>query len=291
MPSGTMAQQIALRIWSGRANGAPVAFHPTAHPAVHEANALGMVFGLRTVHLGSPVDLITPADVSAVREPIAALLVELPQRELGARLPAWDDLQALLAAARERGMRLHLDGARLWEAAPFYRRSHAEIAGLFDSAYVSFYKGLDAIAGAALAGPEDFVAEARLWQHRLGGRLVSIFPLALSARAGMDEFLPHMRRYYERARALGARLGALAGVTVVPDPPQTNTFHIYLRGPLERLEERAAAIEAEGNLRIFRRLAPSVLPGVVKWEFVVGEATFDFSDAEIADIVTQLVAP
>jgi threonine aldolase len=255
---------------------------------MHEANALGMVFGLRTLHLGSPVELMTPADVSAVREPVAALLVELPQRELGARLPAWDDLLALLAAARERGMRLHLDGARLWEAAPFYDRSHAEIAGLFDSAYVSFYKGLDAIAGAALAGPEEFIAEARVWQHRLGGRLVSIFPLALSASAGMDEFLPHMRRYYERARGLGAQLGALAGVTVVPDPPQTNTFHVYLRGPLERLEQRAKALEEERNVRIFRRLAPSALPGSVKWEFVVGEATFDFSDEEIVEIVAQL---
>ncbi len=63
--------------------------------------------------------------------------------------------------ARERGTALHLDGARLWDVhAPFYRRPYAEIAGLFDSAYVSFYKGLGGIAGATLAGPADLVAAA-----------------------------------------------------------------------------------------------------------------------------------
>jgi threonine aldolase len=76
--------------------------------------------------------------------------LELPQREIGGLLPEWDDLVAQAAWTRERGIALHLDGARLWEAAPFYERSYAEIAGLFDSVYVSFYKGLGALAGPRL---------------------------------------------------------------------------------------------------------------------------------------------
>jgi threonine aldolase len=290
MPSGTLAQQIALRIWCDRAGLATVAMHPTAHPVVHESQSLEFVQRLRVVHAGSAVRLMTPADVAALSEPIAALLVELPQRELGGQLPAWDDLLALVAQARERDARLHLDGARLWQVAPYYGRSHAEIAALFDSVYVSFYKDLDAIAGAALAGDAEFIAHARLWQHRLGGRLVAVYPLALSAEAGFDRYLPKMQTYCELAARIAGELSRLSGVDIVPDPPQTNMFHLYLRGTLETLTERASRLERERGVRPFRRLAPTALSNLWKWEFVVGEATTRFEPAQIAAFVEELVA-
>ena len=63
-------------------------------------------------------------------------------------------------------MALHLDGARLWESRPFYENArYAEIAALFDTVYFSFYKGLGGLAGGALAGPADVIAEARVWQQ------------------------------------------------------------------------------------------------------------------------------
>lgn len=290
MPSGTLAQQIALRIWCDRARLDTVAMHPLAHPVIHESQSLEFVQRLRVVHAGSRVRLMTVADVEALAEPVAALLVELPQRELGAQLPEWDDLLALVAAARDRGMRLHLDGARLWEAAPHYARPHAEIAAPFDSAYVSFYKGLNAIAGAALAGDAGFVAEARLWQHRLGGRLVALYPLALSAQAGFETHLPRMAQYRELARAVAARLAGIDGVDVVPDPPPTNTFHLYLRGTLEALTARAGRIASERGVQAFKRLAPTASPNLWRWEFVTGEATTAFEPGEIAEIVRELTA-
>ena len=268
MPSGTLAQQIALRIWSERAGIETVAMHPTAHPIVHESNALEFVQRLRIAPVGSALRLMTSDDLAALAEPASALLVELPQREIGAQLP----------------------GARLWEATPHYARPHAEIAALFDSVYVSFYKGLDAIAGAALAGDAEFIAEARLWQHRLGGRLVALYPLALSAEAGFETYLPRMAHYREVARAIAAALAPLEGVEIVPDPPQTNTFHIYLRGTSEHLKARAEVLEKERGIRAFRRLAPTVLPTLWRWEFVVGEATLDFTPAEIAELVRALVS-
>jgi threonine aldolase len=79
---------------------------------------------------------------------------------------------------------LHLDGARLWECRPFYGRDYAQIAGLFDSVYVSFYKTLGGIAGAALAGPADVIAEARVWQRRQGGNLVRLFPCWSETKGG-----------------------------------------------------------------------------------------------------------
>lgn len=201
LPSGTMAQPIALRIWADRLGHRAVAFHPTCHLELHEEGAYRELHGLRGVLVGNCFQPLTRADLDAVREPVAALLLELPQREIGGQLPSWEELEAQCAWARERGAALHLDGARLWECQPFYGRDYAEIAGLFDSVYVSFYKILGGIAGAALAGPSDLIAEARVWQRRQGGNLVRLFPYVLAARKGMAERLGRIDAYVAHAQA------------------------------------------------------------------------------------------
>ncbi len=129
MPSGTMAQQIALRIHADRTGRHVVAFHPTCHLELHEDKAYQRLHGLIGRTLGDGRGLLTLADLEGVREPLAALLIELPQREIGGRLPEWDDLVAQVAYARDRGAAVHLDGARLWESGPFYGRPLSEIAG------------------------------------------------------------------------------------------------------------------------------------------------------------------
>ncbi len=290
LPSGTLAQQIALRIWCDRRRNATVAFHPTCHLEIHESRGYAMLHGLRALLVGAPSRLMTVADVRAIADPLGAFLVELPQREIGAQLPAWPELVAICDAARATGAKLHLDGARLWEAAPFYDRSHAEIAALFDSVYVSFYKGLGALAGAVLAGDASFVAEARAWQHRHGGRLVTIAPLALSAERGFDENLGKMRAYRERAIAIAERLAAIDGVGVVPSPPQTNTFHVFLHGDKDELERRAHDYAATTNTFVFGSLAPTVDPATHKWEFVAGDATLEMPPADVERAVRAIVA-
>src|SRR5262245_16696539 len=226
MPSGTMAQQIALRIHADRRGRRVVAFHPTCHLELHEDKAYQRLHGLIGRTVGSSRELLTLADLQGVREPLAALLVELPQREIGGRLPAWDDLVAQIEHVRKGGAAVHLDGARLWESGPFYERPLAEIAALFDSVYVSFYKGLEGIAGSMLLGEEDVVAEARDWRHRHGGTLFQLWPYAASGLVGLRRWLPRMPAYVEHARAIGAELGLIEGVEVVPDPPQTPMMHI-----------------------------------------------------------------
>ena len=96
---------------------------------------------------------------TAEKTGLASLLIELPAREIGGQLPTWEELVELSELCRNQSIRLHLDGARVWQAAPAYGRSLFEIAALFDSVYVSFYKDVGALPGAMLLGSRDFIDE------------------------------------------------------------------------------------------------------------------------------------
>lgn len=290
MPSGTMAQQIALRIWSERRGIRTVAFHPTCHLELHEEKGYERLHGLHGRIVGDPNGLVTLADLEDVHEPLAALLLELPQRELGGRLPEWDDLVAQTSWARERGVALHLDGARLWEAQPYYERPHSEIATLFDSVYVSFYKGLGGLAGAALAADADTVAEARIWQRRHGGNLVTQHPFVVTAEAGLDSRLDRVATYVGHARAIAAELATVAGLEVVPDPPQTPMFHLHLLGDADGLAEAAISVAEERRVFLFAEPSATSSPRWQRHEVMVGETTLALEPAEVRELYVEVLA-
>lgn len=289
MPSGTMAQQIALRIHADRRGSRAIAFHPTCHLELHEEQAYQRLHGLTGVLVGGPRALITLDDLRAIGEPPAAVLFELPQRELGGRLPPWSDLEEQVAYVRGQGAAVHLDGARLWECLPYYDRTPAEIAALFDTVYVSFYKGLGALAGACLAGEEDVIAEARAWRKRHGGTLFGLWPNAASALAGLRKRLPLMPRYYEHARAIAENLRGIPNVEVVPDPPQTPMMHLHLRVDADAFLEAARRIAEEQGIFTWARTSDGETPGIRVVELTVGDATLGFTPDEVAGIVAQLV--
>jgi threonine aldolase len=290
LPSGTMAQVIAMRIWAERARCRSIAFHPTSHLELHEEGAYQMLHGLHGVRIGNPYQLLMRADLDGLREPVAALLLELPQREIGGQLPAWQELEAQANWARERGVALHLDGARLWECRPFYGRDYALIAGLFDSVYVSFYKTLGGIAGAALAGDADLIAQARVWQRRQGGNLVRLFPYVLSARKALAERLDRIASYVAHAQAVAAALAAIPSLTLLPNPPQTNMFHLFVRGERAALEGALLEVASETGIWLFHPLRPCQLSGHWMAEWVVGDASLDIpvdATASLMDMVVQ----
>ncbi len=289
MPSGTMAQQIALRIWSDRAGTHRVAFHPTCHLELHEQGAYRELHGLSSSLLGSRERLFTIEDLDALREPVAAILFELPQREIGGYLPTWDDLLEMTTWARNRSIKLHLDGARLWETKPFYVKEYAEIAGLFDTVYVSFYKILGGIAGAALAGPQDVIDEARVWQRRHGGNLVHMYPFAGSAQLGLDRYLPKMDAFHDKAVEIAAAITSVDGISVRPDPPHTNMMHVYMHGDSERLRAAETQIREETGVELFGYLAAAGTPDIATFELTVGDSALEFDGDEIRDLFSRLM--
>ena len=289
MPSGTMAQQIALRIHADQRRGSTVAFHPRCHLENHEDKAYQHLHHLNSVLVGSYHNLLTLADLEKVSDPIQALLLELPQRNLGSQLPLWDDLNAQAAWARARGAAVHMDGARLWEAQPFYQRPYAEICSLFDSVYVSFYKTLGGISGAMLLGDAAFIRQARVWMHRHGGQIIHQFPALLSARLGLRTRLPRIPDYVQRNLEIAHLLTQFDKISIIPRPPHTNMMHLALRGDRQKLEDAAYQIAIEKGIFSYYALGDTTLPDWHLWEFVTGDATLKLSLKEIEAFFAELL--
>ncbi|MEQ1564922.1 MAG: beta-eliminating lyase-related protein [Myxococcota bacterium] len=290
VPSGTLAQQVMLRIATERAGCPTLGFHPTCHLELHEHHGYSFVHGMRSRLVGQRHRALVRADLDAVREPLGALLLELPQREVGGELPPWHDLVAQVQWARERGVWAHLDGARVWEASAGYDRPLDEIAALFDSVYVSFYKVLGGIAGAALLSDADTIARARVWIGRLGGNLVSMYPMVLAARRGLRDQLPRVPGYLRRAKDVAEVLRGFAGVRVKPDPPHTNMMHVFFPAEPERLLDASAATALERGIALITAAVPTEVPGVCRAELVIGDASDDLTDQELREGFAALLA-
>ncbi|MCY9664178.1 beta-eliminating lyase-related protein [Paenibacillus alginolyticus] len=256
-PSGTMAQQIALRIWCDRKGIKKVAYHPLSHLEIHEEDGLKELHHIETILLGDKDRLIRLEDVLHMQDDIACLLIELPQREIGGQLPDYEELVAICTYCREKGIRLHLDGARLYEILPYYQKTAAEICELFDSVYISFYKGIGGIAGAILAGDEAFTKESKVWKRRHGGDLISLYPYILSASYYFKQRLPKMNQYYEEAKMLAGFYNQCHGIVTKPIEPATNMFHVHVDLPKEKLEPILIALYEETGIGLIHYVKES----------------------------------
>ncbi|MFE9697787.1 threonine aldolase family protein [Streptomyces sp. NPDC006270] len=296
-PTGTMAQQVALRCWAGRTGDATVALHPLSHPELHEGGALGAVSGLRTVHPTSGPELPSAAEVREFPEPFGTLMLELPLRDAGFALPSWEELTAVVEAARERDAVVHFDGARLWECGPHFGRELSEIAALADSVYVSFYKSLGGLSGAVLAGPSTLVEEARVWRHRYGGQVFQQYPAALSALLGLKRELPRLPAFVAHAKVVAGALAegfAASGVPwfrVRPEPPHTHQFQVWLPYDAEVLDEASVRQAEESGVTLFKRWSTSAAapPGVSFTEVTVAADGLEWTAEDVREAVAEFV--
>ncbi|WP_427914847.1 threonine aldolase family protein [Ramlibacter sp. MMS24-I3-19] len=289
MVSGTMAQQAALRVHCERRRSKAFACHPQSHLVVSENDAARRLHGLDATQVGDRNRLYSLDDLRGVRERFGALVMELPERSLGGAVRPWNEIQEIAAWTQERDVAMHLDGARLWETQPFYGIPLDQVTQPFETVYVSFYKVLGAIAGAALAGPKDIIDEARGWQWRHGGRLVSQYPLILSARQGLKRRLQKVPLYCERARQIAAVLSQLDGIEITPNPPPTNMMHVYVRGDRARFEQSATQLSLESGILLPVKWAATAAPGWSMFELSCGEGSLGLADDEIHQLFGRLL--
>lgn len=235
-PSGTMAQQIALRIWCDEKNMMKVAYHPLSHLEIHEEDGLKKLHNIKTVLLADKSRVIDLEDVTGMEDGVACLLLELPQREIGGQLPSFETLEQISKHCRIQGIKLHLDGARLLEVLPYYQKTASEVCELFDSIYLSFYKGIGGIAGAILAGGQHFIEQSKIWKRRYGGDLISLYPYVISADYYFGLRSDKMPQYYEAAKELASFFNSCHEVSTLPLVPVSNMFHVQFPHPKEEVE-------------------------------------------------------
>lgn len=287
-PTGTMAQGIAARIHAARTGQASIQLHPTSHLELHEERGYHFAHGLEGALIGAWALALTAADL---QPGAACAFVELPQRHNGGALPVWDELEKVKARAAALDLPLHLDGARLWTTRPFYAdRSYAEICTGFASVYVSLYKDIGALGGAVLAGDEAFIAEARLWQARFGGRIVSPVPMVPDALRLLDRRLDLMPAFVHRASTLAAALSGIEGVTITPDPPHVNMLHLRLPCDAPTAERARDAAARQTGVWLGNRFWALEGASVSSLEITVGEALLGQPDARLIDAVAVLAS-
>lgn len=293
-PSGVMAQQAALRVWAERKQCTTVALHPLSHPEQREMDALPMLAGLQTVHPTNAPRSPTAAEVRGLPTRFGTLMLELPLRDAGFVLPSWQGLCATVEAARDRGAAVHFDGARLWECSAHFDRDLATIAGLADSVYVSFYKSLGGLSGAALAGPADLIEQARMWQRRYGGLLFHQFPAVLSALAGLEHELPRLPQYVAHAATVAEAIAnALAPsvpeARIHPHPPHTQQFQLWLPWRAQALEAAGLELAEAQGVALFGKWHEPDGPGMAMTEVTIAASALEWTTAEVERAVAALL--
>jgi len=258
-----------------------VALHPTSHIFVHERSNYQLLGHFKALQAGDRYRPWVAADLAAIPDRLGAVGMELPLREIGGQLSPWEELEAIKLHARERGAHLHMDGARLWEAAAGYDRPLHEIAAGFDSVYVSLYKGIGGLGGAMLLGTREFVERAAEWFRREGGNVIHRSPYVVAAAMQFDARLAAMPDYFRRTRFLYQALRAHPIIRVNPAAPQSNMLHLHLPVPPERALAIRQALAEEHGIWMFNRIATAALPATSSFELYVGDNLLNASDDRV----------
>ncbi len=285
-PSGTMAQQIAVRIWCDLKGVKTVAYHAKSHLEIHEQDGIKKLHNINTILLGEKDRLFTLSDLKTIKEKPGVVLLELPQREIGGQLPEFDEIVEISKYCKFNNIAIHLDGARLLECLPYYHKTAKEICRLFDSVYISFYKGLGGIAGAILAGNISLCEESKIWKRRHGGDLISLYPYVLSADYYYELRKERMESYYKTAVHLAIELNNIKHFRTIPKTPVTNMFHIHINLPMELVEQLL--------ITIYNKTSVALKPGLIitnegcMMELATGDALNEISEAKLKEFLKSL---
>lgn len=237
MPSGTLANHLALRLLAR--HGRRVLVQRESHLYNDEGDCVQQLSGLTLVPLAAGRASFTLPEAAAeiagppdarVAIPVGAISIETPVRRMAGEAFDFGEMRRICGYARERGIGLHLDGARLLIESVYTGIAPAEYAALFDTVYVSLYKYLNAAAGAILAGPRALLDGLYHQRRMFGGGLPHVWPYAALALHYLDGFA---ERFAEAAGAcdrLLAALGEHPRVRVARPERATNVSRILVSG-------------------------------------------------------------
>ena len=324
-----MAQQIALNIHydaaisAGKHVDRAFVCHYSSHILIHEKDTCSHLLKMdpiivskkdNTVHqepisYADIVNKFNPTSSTISNNP-CAVIIECPHREIGGKCTPYEDLEKISEHCRQAGVALHMDGARLWEATAHYTTSTTstgmsvtskDLCNLFDSIYVSCYKGIGGMTGAVLLGKADFIAEARVWLRRFGGNLFTLLPYAVSSYSSYRNFvawnmssslkeasppdvatvsgaplpvpysMPARRARMQEVVALLSKAKELQPfVRFDPPVPEVSLVHVYIRGSVVTVREAHEASKQETGIACFNAVRPAPT--------IIGADAFNFPE-------------
>ncbi|HVL87229.1 MAG TPA: GntG family PLP-dependent aldolase [Candidatus Thermoplasmatota archaeon] len=229
VPSGTMANQVACRVWTSRRMNPEVILEAKSHIYLNESAGLAVVSGAQAVPIPGSRGAMDPAAVeAAIRtdyylKPMTALVcVENTHNYAGGAVVPITNLRAVRDVAQRHGLPVHLDGARLFNAAAALGVDPARIAEHADSLMFCFSKGLGAPVGSVVCGSAEFVREAERARALLGGAMRQAGVIAAPALLALREGPRRLREDHENARRLAEGLARIDGLALDPQAVETN---------------------------------------------------------------------
>ena len=243
-PSGTMANQLAIRCRTQP--GDEVLMEAGAHPYNYEAAAAAAISGVQLRPIPGDSGLMRPEDVfSCVRPddphfaPATLMCVENTSNRGGGTPYPQQTLDLLANGAKERGLRAHLDGARVFNAAVATGSSLKRIVREYDSVAFCLSKGLGAPVGSLLCGPSDFIHTARRMRKMLGGGMRQAGYLAAAGLYALEHHIDRLAEDHLRAKRLAE---GLRGLGLEAPEPATNMVYFNI----DRAQKAVEAVESSG---------------------------------------------
>jgi threonine aldolase len=230
LPSGTMCNAIAYRLYCRQGDG--VILDELAHPIHAEAGGPAALSGAMMITVKGDQGIFTGEQVHAAIRPykhnrVAAKVVSVEQTSNfgGGAVWPYETMKGVADAARERGLAMHMDGARLLNAATASGRPAKDFAQLCDTTWIDLSKGLGCPVGAVLVGSKDAIHEAWHWKHQFGGSMRQAGIIAAAGVYALEHHVERLADDHENARRLARGLAQIEGIEL--DPPEIATNMVF----------------------------------------------------------------
>jgi threonine aldolase len=249
VPTGTMGNEIAIRLLTEP--GQQVLADERSHVVEYELSGMAVLSGVVPRIVRAPSGLLTPEIVRAALKPptinraaVALLVIENTHNLAGGAVLSLEETRAVIACARDAGLKIHLDGARLWHAAVALGVPPADLAAGADTVMVTLSKGLCCPAGSLLLSSREGVERARRVRQQLGGGMRQVGILAAAGLVALETMIPRLAEDHAKAERLAAVLRGRSGVEVAP----TRTNIVVARFQGRTAPDVAGALKDRGVL-------------------------------------------
>jgi threonine aldolase len=253
VPSGTMGNQIAIRLHTQP--GQEVIIEERSHMFNLEMGAMAVVSGTLAHPIRCPDGIMDWPSIAAAIRPRTSyfaqtglVAIENSQNLAGGTVMSFDGMRDITDGCHALGIPVHLDGARIFNAAIVIRRDVAEIASLFDSVMFCLSKGLGAPVGSMIVGSREFIERAVPVRRMLGGGMRQVGVLAAAGLVALEKMTTRLEEDHANAQLLAKGLAEIRGLKIDPEEVQTNILVFDVVETAKTPAQLVAALKERGVL-------------------------------------------